>query len=605
VRPLLWKEMRDLRPMLLGAAALWLVLELLCLNRRFAEGFLTAYLSTMPLVALMAAVGLGAGQMARERASKTLDFLLARPIAPAAIVWIKFLAGSVALALVAAAMFALCYAGPPPQSHNYLIALRSTVGFPQLAAVAFPRLWCVYALTLLLSALVDRTAKAAVAGFGCVLALGTLMEFHRELFPFSNIGAWQPMFVEGFPMGLRLMHDPALFRWTVMVFCALAPLLALAAALLFRRSPGRSLSNRALILGAAALAGLAGLSTYAAANRLPVLSPAGSMEIVPDRSNSSVVMSAGRGMVALAVGANRLEFLDFTDPARPRKAAEVRMPLWTTESLTVSGSQTYIMGSKKALPVDEIQIAIASPTPAGAVEFAEPVRLDKWDEGRFAGSIAASGQFAFVDVVRQRQCRIEVYDLSPGASPRQAAAVLVDEIVPQPWGKHEEIFVAGAMQMRLQGQFLYVTSPSALTAIDIRDPGRPVVASRTEYHAPILSMYGARRELASDGRWLLEAESLLQVWNVYDLADPAHPALRGHAPLNGYGDVAGSGPVLFQPWRDGLMEFHAASGGLEALRYLTDGRDNSIWTFAVADGAVYTWKRVEDRAFVSAYRVNR
>ena len=112
MKPLLWKEMRDLRPFLAGAGALLLLLALLCLNRRFADGFLSPYLALMPLLALVAAVGLGASQMARERASKTLDYLLARPIAPAAVVWIKFLAGSVALALLLAAMMALCYIDP-------------------------------------------------------------------------------------------------------------------------------------------------------------------------------------------------------------------------------------------------------------------------------------------------------------------------------------------------------------------------------------------------------------------------------------------------------------------------------------------------------------
>jgi hypothetical protein len=598
VKPLLWKEMRDLRPFLAGAGALLLLLALLCLNRRFADGFLSPYLALMPLLALVAAVGLGASQMARERASKTLDYLLARPIAPAAVVWIKFLAGSVALALLLAAMMALCYIDPGLRSGDYQVMLRHAVGFPQLAAVQFPRFWCVYALTLLLSALVDRVAKAAVAGFACVLALGWLIAAYADLFPFSNIGVWEPSPVE-FDTALRLVRDPDLLRLTGFTLCGVAPLVALAAALLFRRSPGRTLSNRALTLGAAALAGAAMLSTYAAGNRLAVLRPVGSMELDSPHGGT---MDAGGGMVAVATAADKIEFLDYSDPARPRKAAEARMPLWTTVNLTVSGSRTYILGTRKALPMDELQIAIASATPAGSVQFAEPIPLGAVN-GLLVDSVAVAGHSAYVDLVRQRECRIEVYDLSPGAAGRQTAAVVVDQFAPQPTPGFTPFFGAKAMRMRLQGQFLYVTSPSALTAIDIRDPSRPVVTGRTAYHSPLASASGPGRELASDGRWLLEAEPLLEVWNLYGLADPAHPALRGHIPWPG-GGAAGSGPFLFQPWRQGALEFRASGGGWQALRYLTDGRDAKDLEIAAAGGYAYTLERVENRWFVSAYRVN-
>jgi hypothetical protein len=100
---------------------------------------------------------------------------------------------------------------------------------------------------------------------------------------------------------------------------------------------------------------------------------------------------------------------------------------------------------------------------------------------------------------------------------------------------------------------------------------------------------------------LLESEWLLP-WKLYDLADPAHPVLRGHARLD-LGGIANSGSLLYQDWRRGVLEFHAANGSLEARRYLTDGHKNSARRFAAADGYVYTMKYVEDRRTVSAYRV--
>jgi hypothetical protein len=594
--------MRELRPWMAGAGALLGVLALLCLNPRFAEQFLRAYIALLPLAGLAAAIGLGAGQMARERASKTLDFLLARPIAPAAIVWIKFLAGTVALALLLAAMTALCYVEPGSPRRDYMLLYRSAVGFPLLCAMLFPRLWCVYAFTLWFSALLDRTAKAAVAGSACLLGMGFLIAFSADyVFPFSSVWAWQ-LLDNSYNVPLRLLHDPALFRLTGFTLCAVAPLLAFSAAQLFQRSPGRTLGNRTLILSAAAAAGFVILFQNLGLNRLPVLRPVGSMEL--DSLNGGI-LAAGEGMATVAVAPDRIEFLDFTDSARPCKAAEARMPLWSTVNLTVAGSQTYILGVRKALPVDERQIAIARLGPDGSVQFAEPIPLGAEDALDFTGSVAIAGHYLYVDTIRQRQCRIEVYDLSPGASRRAPGATLaVDTVRAQPPGTPEREIRKGSMEMSLHGRFLYVTSPSALTAIDLRDPGRPVITSRIAYDNPVPDFPVSRREIASDGRWLVEAAPPLESWNLYDLADPAHPALRGHAPRQG-GGVAQSGQSFFEGWRQGVLEFRASSGGLEALRHLSDGRDATYPEVAAAGGYAYTLERVENRWFVSAYRVKR
>lgn len=492
MRPLLWKEMRDLRPWILGVAAPLLVLLLLSFSEKYAELFLRWYLeSLMPLLGLVAAVGLGAGQMARERGSKTLDFLLARPIAPAAIVWTKFLAGSVALAMLLAAIGSLAYVGTASRDPSVEESLRQVVGFPAFFAATFPRLWCLYALALLLSTLVNRIAKAVVSGFVCVLALGTLLGTYAELFPFSNVDAWQPVGMQ-FVMAYRLLRDPAMFFQTGFTLCAMAPLLALAAALLFRRSPGWSLSNRWLILGAAGLAGLAVLSAYAAAHRFPELRPSASMEL----RYPVDAMAAGGSLVAVA-SKDRLAFLDFSNPDKPRKVVEAPMALWTTKTLAVSGTTAYILGIRKALPTNEVQIAIATLTSAGTVEFAEPISLGDATL-MFAESVAVAGEFLYADVNRLGQYQIEVYERSPGASRREAVTVVVDMVRwVQPWP--ERWTNPGGMRMLRHGQFLYVTSPAALTTIDIRDPGRPVAVSRIAYREPRRSCTAVRANSPATG----------------------------------------------------------------------------------------------------------
>ena len=600
MKPLLWKEMRDLGPALAGAGALLVVLRLLCLDERIESNLLNAYAAMMPIIAWLIAIGLGASQVARERASRTLDFLLARPIAPAAIVWMKFLAGSVALVLLVTAMTALCFIDP--RARLYESILYRAVGFPQFVAVLFPRVWCSYALAFWLSVLMDRTAKAAVAAFVSLLALGYWVDRWGLLFPFSNVREWQLLWDSMLP--LRLAHDPAQLLLTGLTLCVCALLMALAASLLFRRSPGWTMGNRALILGAVALACLAEVSLKAAASRLPAIRPAGWMELAADFPYDRPSMGAGGGVVALAAE-DRLQFLDFTDPAHPRIAADTRMPLWTTLNLEVNGSRAYILGRKKALPADEVQVVIASPAPSGAVQFGEPIALGANDRSWFAVSTAVAGHYLYVDAVRQDQFRVEAYDLSPGASGRLTGAVAVEDIRSQRSDPHGAVFPGGATHMRLQGQFLYVTSPQALTAVDIRDPGRPAVTSRTAYNPPVPSMSASVRGLASDGRWLLEGEPLLDVWNVYDLADPAHPARSGHVPKQRLDRVAGSGPLLFEGWRGGLLEFRASGGGLEALSYLADGRVGETSVLDAADGYAYMLKRVEDRRYLSAYRVGR
>jgi len=602
VKPLLWKEMRDLGPWILGAGALLLVLRLLCLDRQFAEGFPNPYGALMPVAAFGAAIALGAGSMARERASKTLDFLLARPIAPGPIVWIKFLTGSVALAMLVISMAALCFIDLRTVAHFYGAQNYRAVGYPQTVAIMFPRFWCMYALTFLFSTLVDRTAKAVVAGVASVLALAWLIGEYGALFPFSNIGVWQPFW--DFTIALRLVHDPALFRLTGIALCALALLVAQAASALLRRSPGWTLRNRTLILGAAAIAGLAVVSTWAAGNRLPVLSPVGSMGLASVHTYIRPSMGASRGMVAVAEG-DWLRFLDFTDPTHPHLAAEAHIPLWETHTLVVSGSQAYILGTRKALPSDEVQVAIASPGAGGSIEFGQPISLGTWTHSLFPISIAVAGHFLYLEVFRGDQFRIEAYDLSPGASGRQTGAVVVEKGRPMQWETFEPAVPDRSSQMRLQGQFLYVTTPSALTTIDLRDPGRPVAASRIPCREPVPNVYYAARDLASDGHWLLEAQPLLHVWNLYDLADPAHPALRGRVPRGGLGPVSGTGPVLFESWRGDALEFRAAGGGLEALHFLTDGHDGQTFSITAADGYVYTVKRLKERRIVYAYRVSR
>src|SRR5262245_56260727 len=101
MRPLLWKEMRDLRGLLVAGSAAMGLLGLLLATRVLHATFVGVWMYIlMPFTAALAAIGLAVGQVARERHNRTLDYLLVRPIPAGVIVWSKFLAGSLVLAVL-------------------------------------------------------------------------------------------------------------------------------------------------------------------------------------------------------------------------------------------------------------------------------------------------------------------------------------------------------------------------------------------------------------------------------------------------------------------------------------------------------------------------
>ncbi|MCU1235674.1 MAG: hypothetical protein JWP63_3641, partial [Candidatus Solibacter sp.] len=260
MRPLLWKEMRDLRPWLALAAGSVIALQLLCRSRAFEESFMGVYLlGLMPLTATLASIALGAGQVARERHAHTLDFLLARPLPAATLVWTKFLAGSIALALLIAALVALGYGNPDYTGETGVTAIRGAVGSAGLLLALFPRFWFLYAIALLLSVLCDRTAKAAAALAVVALTfLGFALSW-SDLAPFSGLPSWLPFFDNTGAL-VRVARDSSLLFGTGLPLCAAALLVTWAAATRLKHSPASYFGNRALLLGAAALIGAAVLA---------------------------------------------------------------------------------------------------------------------------------------------------------------------------------------------------------------------------------------------------------------------------------------------------------------------------------------------------------
>jgi ABC-type transport system involved in multi-copper enzyme maturation permease subunit len=598
MRPLFWKEVRDLRWWVAGTLVLVAGLALACRLPSMERSMMSDYLvTTMPAFSIIAAVGLAVGQVARERHTRTLEFLLVRPIAPAAIVWTKFLAGTLALLLVLTALVGLGFLVPARIMSTSTEAVRSMAGFWSLLTVWLSRYWLLYAAVLVCSTFVSGTGKSlALAGVFIVTSLALTFAC-LDLAPFSGIEWWLSVF-DGTGGLMRVVRDPVMLWLTSGVFCAAVLLAAFATAKLFARSPERHLHDRTYTSVLIAVVPTAGLFAFLLDIRLPVTMPTGSVAF--NSNFSPKTMAADRGLVCVVLD-DGLMFLDFSNPARAKKAVQMELPLWNTSRITLADGVAYLVGKRKSVPVDELQVVRASLTAAGTIELASPIPLGPPDASDFIGSAIPVGRYLYVSAIVRRQCRVRVFDLAGGG---EVAGLTVDTL-------HNNLHQApnedpkGSMTMRRRGEFLYVASPSALTTIDVAEPGALRVASRLGFQESMPLLYGFARDLTPYEGLLLEPGLWPQVLRTYSLSDPRKPVPAGEFDWHRTGGsaVVDTGATLCQPWREGVITFRRKGAGLEALRHLKAGYN--VDHLAAADGWVYTmgYDETVKQNRVTAFRV--
>ena len=597
MRQLLWKEMHDLRGWLLAGAALTIGLELLLHYHVLGAGFVSEWLLVlMPQSAVIAAIGLAAGQVAGERRAGTLDFLLVRPASASAIVWSKFMAGVVVLSLLVAAAVALGYADPGGKPDGGIQIITERVSAWQLLVTLLPRFWLLYALSLFFSVLVDRAIKAAALAVVVVIACASVAILFAELAPFSGFVYWLPFF-EGTLGLLEAARSPWLSAVTGLVYTCASVIAAAASAALLKRSPERYFGYRGLTVAAAVVIAAAVASVNAGANRLPVTAPVGALELQKAAARSTLLAS---GAIAAVIQDDNVRFLDFTQPSRPRQIADVTMPEWSTQGdwgvycAVMDGGTVYLLGRNRQPAMRRAEIAIVTPAGlAGAI----PLELVGPDD--YVSIPVLAGGFVYVAVTQNRVGNLLTFDLASG---RQVSSLLIRMRAEQP-GPDEG---SPHVRMARRGTFLYISSPSYLTAIDIASPARPVVTSQLHRRPGSSLLYATPRPLAWQGNRLFEIEILPGSLVSYDLGDPARPAARPKLTFHGSMTIGGSGQRLYQPWRAGVLEFHANSDGLEAQRYLRVNRDKATVSALAVEGQyvyVLTAADTHDRRAVHAFRV--
>jgi hypothetical protein len=600
MRQMFWKELRDLRPWTLfglgaAAAAALLFDSPLLANRFFGGGGYLMFF--MPFIATVTAIGLGIGQVAKERHARTLDFLLVRPTPAGGLVWIKFAAGTVALALLLTANVAVGYTHREFKGDIMMEAVRAQVAFPRLALTLFPRYWLIYAAALFLSVLVDRTAKAAVAAGALLFAIGTLAFGYLDRSPFSSLPLWFPFFDESGGL-LRVTREPALFWLTGAGFTAATLLVTFASGALLHRTPGRSLATRTLALVAATLTCGALLAERMAPEYLPVLAPAQTFDFAIDEQDDEVALAAAGERVVLAME-HGVRLLDFPSGAKPRELARISLPLWTTQRMVLDGDTAYLVGQRKAVPVDQTEIAIVDLRPGALVASRASVTVGPYPlTGITTPPVIVDG-FLYLPVHRQGECALLVYDLS---STRGVADLAIDKLLPPDKGERDRF--AGLSTLR-HGSRLYVTSPAGLTVIDITSPARPVIVGRVDQPPPASTLYGFPRGLALFAGRLYETFYWPPELIAHDLANPDRPLARVTLPwsLVGGFSILPSERFLYQSWGSGIVEVLPGANRIESRRYLRDGDKHAVRDVAVSQDRVYAFKHLEHLNRVDAFSI--
>ena len=575
MRSLFWKEVHDLRAWLLGGAALIAGFELLLRTHGFRGTFEGVYLQGfLPILAAGIAIALGAGQVARERHRRTLDYLLMRPVRPGSIVWAKFLAGSLALAILLTGFTGIGFLHPQTTPDTALRAIRELITFPQMLFVLLPRFWVVYALALLFSVMVDRGSQAAAAMTAAAIGATVVFGHWLESAPFTAFVYWPAIDPSG---GLLLAaRDGALCASTAAVCGVAAIAIAAIGAALLNRSAEHYLGYRGLVLAALGVA--AAVTAAGAVTGPPRAQPVGVLDLPGANFDSNVGLVAAGGTVA-AVLDDIVLFSDFSNPAKPTLVRDVHLPLWSTgfefnaAKAAWSGGTLYLTGTRKAVPVDQAEIAMVKPD--GSMDS---IPLGP-QERAFVTQAIVVGPYVLVGYSKDRVSSLRVFET---AAKREVVTLEMDRAHAPAPGVNQS---AAPLTLCRRGSYLYLSLPNALVAVDITNPRQPMITARIPYRPPVSFLYGFPRPMASQGGRLFAIEFWPEGLASYDLSDPAHPRRSASLTWHAGWDIASSDQDFYVPWNGGALEARAAGNQIESRRYLqSTGRADAL---AIDGGMIY------------------
>jgi hypothetical protein len=250
-----------------------------------------------------------------------------------------------------------------------------------------------------------------------------------------------------------------------------------------------------------------------------------------------------------------------------------------------------MIGTKKALVTDDIQMIAAHLMGPDSVRIAPSISLGLLDKDSYIGRVVARGNYLYIPLIQGRQCRLRVIDLLTN---REVHTLEIEALRPRPdsWldGTDGESITAC-----LTGAHLYLASPRALTTVFLGNPAKPVISSRTAVRELTERLYGYERKLFSQGHRLYEL-SFLEPVRFHSLRDPGRPLPMGYAKYISVADIGrssvGDGSVVvadtdfYMLWRNGILQYRATQRGFETIRYLDPGEDG-LDRLAVGGGYLY------------------
>ncbi len=597
MKPLLWKEFRELRAVLLLAGVGFLVCMGLLRVPSVADRISASLPSMFLWAAMISAVALGAGQVVSERGAKTLDYLLGRPVAGKQVVLAKFMAGSTVLLALVGLLLALVFLGEKA-TNNWLV-VATQFGYFRLLVYQFPMYWCLYSCALLCSTLVEQRAHAIAGGLACVLGVLMVATTAPYLWPLLALYIWFPVAL-GDRAWLALALETSLWIAVAAVWSALAILVAAAAAYMLDRRWEMRLNWPVIGL----LFIVIGVGPNFVGAPAVVVQPTGSYSIemrtswvpVVDGSRISVVTKEGLGVI------------DFSDPAHPRQLGEIRLPLWTIERRRIVGDDLYVVGRHKDIPVDTTGVVRVRMRAAGNWEATQIVNLGPWDSQAWIGEPCVIGSHLYLGIRAGDESRLRVFELSADGPALQTADVLIEHW-PLLTGIRRLIRGVPPSTLAVRGAYAYLDGSNVLVTLDLGDASNPKVVHRTEFEDAALLQ--TERKIACLGNRLYVESFLPPMLRRYDLQEPSRPVEIGRSiwrPGLGGALVADEArSTLFVAWRDGVLAFPPPEGlWIRDVRYLKGKMDSGTGgrTQPVAGAGGFFYVLIDGRR-VAAYPVPR
>jgi hypothetical protein len=598
MKPLLWKEFRELRAVLLLSAVGFPVCLGLLQVPNVANRLYGGLQNYVVLVAMIAAVALGAGQVVSERSAKTLDYLLGRPVAGKQVVLAKFIAGSTVLLTLVGFLLALLFLGGTT-TDNWLETAKQ-FGYARLLVYQFPMYWCLYSCTLLFSTIVEQRAQAIAGGLSCLLGF-IMVSLSAFRWPLLALDIWFPVaFVE--LVWLRLALETSLWIAVAALWSVLAILVAAVAAFILERRWEMRINWPVIGL------------LFIVIGVGPRFVGAPAVEVQPTGVYSLQTLAASRpavnGSRVSVVAEEGLVAVDFADPAHPRQLGQISLPLWTIMHWTIAGDDIYTVGRHKDLPVDTAGVLRVRMRAAGIWDATQIVNLGPVDSQAWIGEPHVIGRHLYLGTAVGEQSRLRVFELPTDGPARQTADVPIEH---WPVGPRSNIFYGGVppFALAVRGAYAYVAGYSELLTLDLGDPSNPKVVYRMEFKDAEVMPTRGERQIASVGNRLYVQVFRPPMLRRYDLQEPARPVEKGQSiwrPMLNSALVADEArSMLFLAWSDGVLAFPPPEGlWVRDVRYLKGKIDGGsrMRTQPVAAAGGFFYVLIDGRQ-VAAYPVPR